>query len=112
MDIAERYAEHAVAHRFEDLPRQVIVATRQPIPDTLGAGFAGSTADAIEAGLMHLRDLRADAIESISVRLAHSARPVSSKQADALAESVENIEDVRRIDELALQFPFPDTECP
>lgn len=57
MDIAERYAEHAVADRFEDLPPQVIAATKPLILDTLGAAFAGSTADAIDAGLAHLRDL-------------------------------------------------------
>ena len=56
MDIAERYAEHAVGHRFETLPAGVVAATKPLILDTIGAGFAGSTADAIGAGLALVRE--------------------------------------------------------
>ncbi len=56
MDIAERFAENALRSSYDRLPVPVVAATKRLILDTVGAGFAGSSADAIDAGLALMRE--------------------------------------------------------
>ncbi|OGA86931.1 MAG: hypothetical protein A3G27_12955 [Betaproteobacteria bacterium RIFCSPLOWO2_12_FULL_66_14] len=56
MDIAERFAENACRNSYAALPVPVVAATKRLILDTIGAGFAGSSADAIDAGLALVRE--------------------------------------------------------
>jgi 2-methylcitrate dehydratase PrpD len=56
MELAVEFAEHACRRSFGDLPAAVVASTKALILDTLGAAFAGSTADGIPAGLESIRD--------------------------------------------------------
>jgi 2-methylcitrate dehydratase PrpD len=52
-DLAVEFAAHACRTRYEDLPPDVVEMTKTFILDTIGAAFAGSSAEGVEAGLRH-----------------------------------------------------------
>jgi 2-methylcitrate dehydratase PrpD len=56
-DLAVEYADFACRTGYDQLPRDVVAATKLLILDTLGAAIAGSSAEGIDAGLQHAREM-------------------------------------------------------
>ncbi len=66
-DLAAVLARHIVALRFEDLPAEVVAATKLCILDTLSATLAGSTQPGIAPIIKTLREWHADGESSVAL---------------------------------------------